>query len=387
MAATPASFTFVHSNRRVVCGTDSLDRLSDVAREHGARRPVAVLDAFFLGGPVEERLRSLLGEALPCFGVPAHEPDLDSLEACRGWLAAHDPDLIVALGGGSAMDTAKVARMLLSNPGDPSAIAGPVGVRMAPHPSLLVCAPSTAGTGSEVSESAIIAGEGDYKMIFRSQEMTAAVAVLDPRLSVSAPAAVTAASGYDAVTHAVEAFTSKAANPMTDPYALSAMRLLAEHLPVAFAVPGDLEARQGCLIGSLQAAVAFNSANLGLAHAFSGAMGALYHVPHGLANALALPWTMAFNQPALGAKGEVVAEIFGGRTAAEGLARLRAKVGLDLSIDPHLPDAAARSRVVAGAGKSGQLRFNPRTPTPEDLAALLEAMRRPTGDRAPVWPA
>src|SRR5206468_10050024 len=166
------------------------------------------------------------------------------------------------------------------NPGPPAAIAGPAGVKMTPHPSLFIAIPTTAGTGSEVSESAVISVPGgDYKMIFRSPEMTPHVALLDPVLATTAPPSVTAASGLDAVTHAVEAFWSRAANPVTDMLAREAMRLLASGLPAAYDRPGDLAAREQCLLGSALAAMAFNSAHLGLAHAISGALGALHHVP------------------------------------------------------------------------------------------------------------
>jgi alcohol dehydrogenase class IV len=380
-----APFTFLHSTHRVRYGQGTVAELGSIAGEFGCSKAAVIMDSFFLGGEVEARLADILKAASPVFhGVPQHEPDTDAVEAARAFLAEADADLIIALGGGSAMDAAKVARMCVSNPGPIEDIVGPVGVVMKPHASLFVCVPTTAGTGSEVSESAIIAKSGtDYKMIFRSSEMAARVALLDPDLSVTAPASVTAASGYDAVTHAVEAYTSRASGPMTDPYAISAMEKLAEWLPVAYAEPENLVARGECLVGSMQAAIAFNSANLGLAHAISGALGALNHVPHGLANALALPWTMAFNQPALGPKGEVLIRIFGGETAAEGLSKLRHRLDLDLSLDGYVEGDTARDMVAEGASKSGQLRVNPREATVHDIRTVLEAMRQPTGGGQP----
>jgi alcohol dehydrogenase len=214
--------------------------------------------------------------------------------------------------------------------------------------------------------------------------MTPQVAVLDPALGVSAPPAVTAYSGYDAVTHAVEAYVSRMASPLTDPCALSAMELLAEWLPVAWREPDNGEARGACLIASAQAAIAFNSANLGLAHAFAAPLGAQRHVAHGLANALALPYVMAWNESAVPGKAAVIARIFGGETAAHGLARLRLALGLDRSLDELVPDDAARERIAQSALKSGQVKMNPRLAGIDDLRMLLQAMRRPTGDAAPV---
>lgn len=380
-------FVFLHSARRVVYAPGALDRLADLAREFGATRPAIVHDAYFDRPAMRERLTDLLGPRARFHVVPQNEPDTDVVEDCRAFLAAAPFDMLVALGGGSAMDTAKVARMLIANPGDIRAIAGPTGVKMLPHPSLFVCVPTTAGTGSEVSESAVIAAvDASYKLIFRSPEMTAQIALLDPMLTVSAPPRVTAASGYDAVTHAVEAFTAKTANPMTDPLAVAAMEALAVNLPIAMREPGNVAARGACLVASMQAAIAFNSANLGIAHAISGALGALYHVGHGLGNALALPWTMAFNRPALGAKDAVIARIFGGASAAEGLSALRHRLDLDLSLDSVLPAGADYDAIAAGAAKSGQVRVNPRAATVADLRAILEAMRRPTAGGAPNLP-
>jgi alcohol dehydrogenase class IV len=386
MTAAPSDFVFVHSNRRVVHGWGAIEKLKALAEEAGCRKAAVVLDGFFLSQPIAGKLADLLalpGGPAALIGVPTHEPDTDTIEACRKHLADSKADFIVALGGGSAMDTAKIARMLLSNPGPVDGIAG-FGKKLAPHASLLVCVPTTAGTGSEVSESAIAGKPGsDVKLIFRSQDMTPHIALLDPELTVSCPARVTAQSGYDAITHAVEAFVSKMSGPMTDPFAVSAFTLLARWLAVAYAEPTDRAARAWCLIASTQAAIAFNSANLGLAHAYAAPLGALHHVPHGLGNALALPVVTAFNAPVLGEKGETIARAFGTRTAAEAMAKSRHAVGLDLSLDEFVPDAAAREKVAQAASRSGQVRMNPRLADIDDLRAMLEAMRKPTGDGAP----
>jgi alcohol dehydrogenase class IV len=375
-------FAFVHSTRRILCGAGVLGELGRLAEQRSA--PAAILDPFFDTAAMRDRLAALLGPALRCHAVPAQEPDAAVVEACRAFLAAAPFDLLLVLGGGSAMDAAKVARMLVANPGDLRALAGPMGVPMAPHPSLFIAAPSTAGTGSEVSESAVISAAGEsYKLIFRAPEMTPAVALLDPELCTSAPAAVTAASGYDALTHAVEAYTARTANPFTDPIAIAAVETLVSALPRAFAAPDDLAARLDCLVASAQAAIAFNSANLGLAHAISGALGALHHVGHGLGNALALPWTMAFNGPALGAKGARLAALLGAPDAATGLARLRERLGLDVGLDAVLPAGADFDAIAAAAARSGQVRVNPRSATVAELRAIIERMRHPIGG-APV---
>jgi alcohol dehydrogenase class IV len=380
-----APFTFLHSTHRVRFGAGSLSELAEAAKSDMRTRAVILLDAFFMGGPVHDRLADLLSDFAPVFhAVPQHEPDTETVEAARAALTGAEADLVVAVGGGSAMDTAKAARMLASNPGPIEDIVGPMGMPMDPHDSLFVAVPTTAGTGSEVSESAIVAKKGtDYKMVLRSPNMSARLAILDPELGVTAPPKVTATAGYDAVTHAVEAYTSKAASPMTDPFARSAMELLARWLPVAYAEPQNVEARGACLIGSMQAGIAFNSAHLGLAHAIAGAMGALHHTPHGLANALALPWSMAFNQPELGDKGDIVAGIFGADSSAWGLSRLRKTVGLDIGLDEIVTGSEALDQLAEGASKSGQIKVNPRLASVSDIRVILEHMRRPTDGLQP----
>ena len=387
MPDTCAAFTFVHSNRRIISAWNGIDKLGDLAREAKAQRAAVVLDSYFENSALAARVSALLsvatGTAATLHFVPGHEPDTASIEACRDALAAADPDFIVAVGGGSAMDTAKVARLLLANPGPAESVAG-FGKSFNPHASILVAVPTTAGTGSEVSESAIGGKTGsDIKLIFRSQEMTPHIALLDGSLGVTAPASVTAASGYDAVTHAVEAYVSKAASVMTDPLAESAMRLLGQWLPVAYREPTHQDARSWCLVASCQAAIAFNSANLGLAHALAAPLGALHHVGHGLANALALPAVTAFNEAAMGAKAQVIAAMFGGPTAAAALSKLRWQLDLDHSLDQYVPSDEAREQLALAAMKSGQVRMNPRLATIDDMRAILQAMRVPTGGAAP----
>lgn len=382
------SFEFVHSTRRVIVAPGAVERLAGLAKDLGVKRAAFVVDGFFAGGAVEQRLREIIDPVLAApatfHPVPDREPDTASVEECRAVLAGGDFDMIVAVGGGSALDTAKVARMLLSNPGPVEGIAG-FGLVMRPHGSLMVCIPTTAGTGSEVSESAVVGLKGtDAKLIYNAPEMSAAVAILDAELSVTAPPRVTASAGYDAVTHAVEAYVSNFASPMTDPVAASAMEILAEYLPLAYREPGNLEARGACLVAAAQAAIAFNSANLGLAHAISGPLGAMFDVAHGLGNAIALPAVAAYNAPVMDAKGDIVARVFGGPTAAAGLARLRHELDLDVGLDEFVPNDEGREALAQMAIKSGQVRMNPRLATIEHMRAILEATRAPTGGEPPV---
>ena len=385
-------FAFRHSTRRIVFAAGGLATAGELVATRRLRRVALVIDGFFRDTAVCERVRALVegkGAACAVHTVPDREPDTDSVEDCRRWLRAFDPDCVIALGGGSTMDTAKVARIMLSNPGEVAEAAG-FDRAFLPHPSLFVCVPTTAGTGSEVSEMAVVSLAGsDVKLRYRSQNMTAEVAVLDPELTVSAPPAVTAACGFDALTHAVEGFVSRLASPMTDPYTIDAVRRLARWLPVAFEEPENITARGQCLLASTLAACAFNSTQLGLAHAIAAPLGALHHVAHGVANAFALPAVTAFNEPCLGEKGALLADALGSGSAgsgsaASGIASLRERLSLDRGLDEIVRTEDEREAIAVAAMKSGNIPTNPREPTLADVRAVVRAMREPLRGAPPA---
>ena len=224
----------------------------------------------------------------------------------------------------------------------------------------------------------------DVKLRYRSQNMTAEVAVLDPELTVSAPPSVTASCGFDALTHAVEGFVSRQASPMTDPYTIDAVRRLARWLPVAFEEPENIAARGQCLLASTLAACAFNSTQLGLAHAIAAPLGALHHVAHGVANALALPAVTVFNEPCLAERGPVLAEALGSGDAASAIASLREQLSLDRGLDEIVETDVEREAIAIAALKSGNIVTNPREPTLDDVRAVVWAMREPLRGTPPT---
>ena len=385
-------FVFRHSTRQVIFATGALASIGDLVQTRRLRRVALVIDDFFRDSEASARVRGLVernGAAFAVHAPPVQEPDTDTVEECRQFLAQFSPDCVLAIGGGSTMDTAKVARIMLSNPGEVAEAAG-FDREFLPHPSLFVCMPTTAGTGSEVSEMAVVSLAGsDVKLRYRSQNMTAEVAVLDPELTVSAPPSVTASCGFDALTHAVEGFVSRQASPMTDPYTIDAVRRLARWLPVAFEEPDNVGARGQCLLASTLAACAFNSTQLGLAHAIAAPLGALHHVAHGVANALALPAVTAFNEPCLGEKGPVLTEALGSgavasRDAASGIASLRERLSLDRGLDEIVRTEDEREAIAVAALKSGNIPTNPREPTLADVRAVVSAMREPLRGTPPA---
>jgi alcohol dehydrogenase class IV len=232
---------------------------------------------------------------------------------------SHECEAIVAFGGGSVMDAAKVIGLAAANGKQPRELVGYFKGRHGPAP--IYAVPTTAGTGSEVTVAAIISDpEAGTKMMVADSRLVPEMAALDPTLMTGLPPAVTAATGMDALTHAVEAFISQWANDTTDRWALAAVGMIWEHLPRAWRDGADLLAREQMALASTYAGLAFTRANVGNVHAIAHQLGGRYHTPHGLANAIMLPPVLRFSLPA----------------AAPRLARLARRIGLAGRSEPAL---------------------------------------------------
>lgn len=205
-------------------------------------------------------------------------------------------DVIISLGGGSCIDTAKAVSILATNGGYIGEYAGGkkmAAVKPVPH----IAIPTTAGTGSEATDVTIITNTvNDVKMMIKQPAFMPAAAIVDPLLTISSPPHVTAATGVDALSHAIEAYISKKAHPMTDTMALSAMKLIVANLEAAYQDGDNLDAREAMALGSLQAGMAFSNASVCLVHGMSRPIGALFHVPHGYSNAMLLPGVLEFSK-------------------------------------------------------------------------------------------
>lgn len=207
-------------------------------------------------------------------------------------------DLVISLGGGSCIDTAKAIAVLEKNGGYIGDYMG--GKRLAiegsiPH----IAIPTTAGTGSEATDATVITNtSSDVKMMIKQPAFMPSVAIVDPILTQSAPKNVTAATGVDALSHAIEAYLSKLSHPLTDTLALSAMKLIVDNLQSAYDDRNNLDAREAMSLGALQAGMAFTNASVCLVHGMSRPIGALFHVPHGISNAMLLPAVMEYSKDA-----------------------------------------------------------------------------------------
>lgn len=203
-----------------------------------------------------------------------------------------DCDFLVALGGGSPIDSMKAIGALVGNGGVITDYLGKVIERPTPP---MVAVPTTAGTGSEATQFTIITDtKRDIKMLLKGAVLMPALAVIDPQFTMTAPPAITAATGLDALTHAVEAYTSRKAQPLSDVFALSAVKRIFTWLPEAFRHGDNVRAREEMSLAALEAGIAFNNASVTIVHGMSRPIGALFHVPHGISNAMLLEKCLSY---------------------------------------------------------------------------------------------
>jgi alcohol dehydrogenase len=239
-------------------------------------------------------LLSKAGVEVSVYCGVAGEPDTEMVTRGLKQFTADKCDGIIALGGGSVIDTAKTISVLAVNDGT---VQQYMGTDTVTKPGVGVIAlPTTSGTGSEATRVVVIAdSQSNLKMSGRSKAYIPSVAILDYKLTMSMPKPLTAASGIDALTHAIEAYVSRQANDFTDLLALSAVRLIRNSITLAWHDGSDEDARQNMLMGSFQAGIAFSNSSVGLVHSMSEPLGACFHVPHGLSNAMLLPAVTKFS--------------------------------------------------------------------------------------------
>lgn len=298
---TMTAFVF-HSVASIVSESQASTRLGPLVAEHFplAKRALLVTDAGFLRTGLLDAPRASLerqGIGTTVFsGVVADPPEqlvLEALDLAR----AQAIDVVIGFGGGSSMDVAKLVAVLA---GHPQALAEIYGIGKVQGRRLpLVQVPTTAGTGSEVTNIAIVTTGATSKMGVVAPQLYADFAILDAALTLGLPPSVTAATGIDAMVHAIEAYTSRhKKNPISDLLARQALALLAANLIPACEQGTRLEVRQAMLLGACLAGQAFSNAPVAAVHALAYPIGALFHVPHGLSNALVLPHVLRFNLPA-----------------------------------------------------------------------------------------
>lgn len=359
--STPAAFDY-HPLGRVVFEVGGLRRLGELARELGGRRTLLVTDpGLEAAGHPQRAVASLHAAGLDIFlfdGVEEN-PTTRHVEAGVEFARANAIDLIVAIGGGSSMDCAKGINFILTNGGQMSDYKG-LGKATKPMlPSIGV--PTTTGTGSEAQSYALIADEKSHmKMACGDRKAAFRAVILDPQVTVSQPARVTAVTGVDAVAHALETYVSTKRNPFSQLLGREAWRLLEGNLETVLRQPDDLDARAAVQLGAHYAGMAIENSMLGAAHACANPLTAHYGITHGIAVGVMLPQVIRFNTQAvaglyidlahdvglvngdLGAAGEVLARRVTELLEAGGLPTTLAECGVSAGILPVLADEAAQ---------------------------------------------
>jgi alcohol dehydrogenase class IV len=278
-------------------GAGALYEVAPILTRLRCNRPLIVTDAFLVSCGLAEKLQHQIVQAgIPCevFSGTVPDPTTDAVDQGVSAFLAGGHDSLVSLGGGSPIDTAKAIGMLAANGGRPRDYKVPNPIPKAGPPHIAI--PTTAGTGSEVTRFAVISdSETQEKMLIAGSSLMPSAAVVDYELTMTMPRRLTADTGTDSLTHAIEAYVSRKANPFTDTLALSAMKTIWAELPTAFRRPEDRAAREGMMMAATLAGIAFSNASVALVHGMSRPIGLFFHVPHGLSNAMLLPAVTRFS--------------------------------------------------------------------------------------------
>lgn len=379
-----AKVSMFRTTPRILMGPGAVGRTGEEVCRLGARRVLVVTDQGILKAglweKVEKSLRSFRIKSTLFDGVEP-DPRYEIVQKCLEAAGGQKIQCVLGLGGGSALDIAKAASVMATNKGK---ISDYFGIELIPKPGLpLILVPTTAGTGSEVTPIAILSDEQEkLKKGIVSSYLIPSVAVLDPELTLGLPPQVTAATGMDALIHAIEAYTSLNATSVTDLLACRAVELLYHNIRIAFAQGSNLEARAKMLEGSLLAGMAFANAGVTAVHAFAYPIGAEFHIPHGIANSLMLAPVMEFNMLGNLERFAHMAHIFGegmpglsmralALKAVEAMEQLRR----DLGLPGHLGDFGVETddipRLAAGVLKVTRLLANnPRQITQRDAEEI-----------------
>ncbi len=292
----PNTFS-IDSIKRSVFGLGAAAKLADEVAIAGGGPVLMVVDPNVLeAGVAKPALDSLdkAGVAYEIYSQITREPEPGEADAAAEQAKALGAKTVVGIGGGSALDLAKAVGVLITNPGG---CMDYIGLELVKQPGVpVICLPTTAGTGSEVTFTAVFTGRKDqFKGGMNGRYLYPHTALLDPLLTVSCPAYITAITGMDALTHAMESYTSLQAHPVSEMNALTAIELIGGNLREAVAHPENLKARENMLLGSYLAGLALAQAGVGAVHAMAYPLGAFYDIPHGEANSILLPYVLEYN--------------------------------------------------------------------------------------------
>lgn len=371
-------------------GAGASEQVPAVLESLGCSRPLIITDKMMVELGYAGIIQSKLAEhnlSAEVFDDTVPEPTVGSIQAGVERVRSGSYDCIIALGGGSPIDSAKAIGILGKFGGEMRDYKFPRIVNQAGLP--IIAIPTTAGTGSEVTRFTIITDEtNDEKMLCVGIGFMPIAALVDFNLTLSLPPRITADTGIDALTHAMEAYVSRKASPYSDSQALSAMRLIGPNLRRAYKNGADQEAREAMMLGSTLAGVAFSNASVALVHGMSRPIGAAFHVPHGLSNAMLLPAVTEFSIPAAEERYADCARAMGVAQQSDSTERANQKLldelhALNDELQVPTPEMFGIDRneffdlmptMAEQALQSGSPGNNPKVPTAEEIVQLYEKL-------------
>lgn len=377
-------------------GAGCLNEIGVQAARLERKKLLLVTDGFLAETEAAARIRLRLQEqgiSLCVYAGVTPNPTLQGVHAAFAQYQAEDCDGVVSLGGGSAHDCGKAVCILAENP---APLAQYVGVDRFPHRSApMLAVNTTAGTGSEITNCFLITDtETGTKLIFEGANALADVAINDPELMRTLPKSLTAATGMDALTHAIECYVSNLSFRLTDALALLAVRCICENLSLAVEQPENLSAREGMTYGAYLAGMAFGSGGVGLVHAIAHAIGGVYNLPHGLCNAVLLPYVIRFNGRTCGARYRDILCVLApdaqetGPAAAEALAARVYALSEQIGTAKTLRELGVRREdfplLAKKALQDSCSETNPVAASADDICAILETAYIGTDFTAPI---
>ncbi|MBE5997523.1 MAG: iron-containing alcohol dehydrogenase [Lachnospiraceae bacterium] len=367
----------------IIYGPGVLKQLPEVLKRLGCAKPAIITDGGIVKAGIADKAKTLVTEAgIPCIvysGVEANPKDVNCEEGAR--LAREfGADSLIAVGGGSPIDCAKAVGVLLAH--DAEKIKPYEGKTAATKPQVpLIAIPTTSGTGSELTFSAVITDtENHYKMTVKSPFTAAKLALCDPELTLSVPPMVTASTGVDALTHAIEGYTATCGEPIADAFALYSIELIYHNLEKAVKNGSDLEARSAMLMGSMLGGMSFSHSDVASVHCVAESLGGMYDLPHGMCNAIFLPYVMEYNMDYCLEKYARVAQAMGfAFTDAKEGAQMAVQAVKDLCKAVGLPsfksqnvDTADFDELAEMSAKNISTQSNPRPMSKQDYLNVLQ---------------
>lgn len=368
-------------------GAGAIDNIVPEVLRRGFKKAFVCSDPDLLKFGVTQKVTKLLDDAKLEYEIYSDikpNPTIENVKNGVEAFKASKADYIIAIGGGSSMDTAKAIGIIIENPefADVRSLEGVAPTKKPCTP--IIAVPTTAGTAAEVTINYVITDvEKNRKFVCVDTHDIPVIAVVDPNMMSSMPKGLTAATGMDALTHAIEGYITKGAWEMSDMFHLEAIRLISKHLRGA--VANTPEGREGMALGQYIAGMGFSNVGLGIVHSMAHPLGAVYNTPHGVANAIILPTVMEYNAPATGEKYREIARAMGVkgvdemsqeeyRKAAIGAVR---QLSLDVGIPQSLKDIVKKEDIpfLAQSAMDDACRpGNPKDPTLEDIIKLYESL-------------